>query len=563
MNRSFFGKYFSIILIGISIVLGIVGYSAYYTQSNIPYNFSDIAFAIIQLFPINGSFEPTTVNIPLNIARFLAPLSLASAIVQGFLILFSSRIKLRKIRRYKGHTIICGDAANNIQLARNLEGKGNKYVLLNSGRNTDKDVESNDPLLHIQIDQFTSSKLDSIGFYLSRYFIVSFENDTRSLLFVKELIQNIDLQKVSKPIDIIILFNNPEWNEYSADLGIIEQVMKNIVNHKYLNFRYLNYKDAAIRKIMISHAPDVYKPVTEVTADQLQICIIGMNKITERLIINLAVHSHYLNHKKLHIHLFPDCLEHFEQFEARYQLNNMLDFTSYPAGNLASFNQDIAAVYLTEQDETEILKAFTAFQMNDQLSDCPKIVLSETSYSVASLIRNKNVMLENIADEATVFGNIIDESIDRFAEIIHNDYLNHLEAIDPNMPTQRPWHTLSDEIRNRNRVQADHIIIKLRSLGCTIIPKNETAAICDFSKDHRLEDLSKTEHDRWSAYLYYKGWKPGKTRDDSKKVHTDLIPYEDLSEVKKTYDRNTILNIPNLINELGYVIIQNPDPPKN
>jgi hypothetical protein len=43
------------------------------------------------------------------------------------------------------------------------------------------------------------------------------------------------------------------------------------------------------------------------------------------------------------------------------------------------------------------------------------------------------------------------------------------------------------------------------------------------------------------------GWTHNKIRNDIKKQHTDLIPYAELSEETKQYDRNTIKNIPELL----------------
>ncbi len=555
MSRSFFRKNFSYLLIGLSVILAIIGYSIYFKRYNIPYTISDLAYAILRLFTIDGSFESTVVNLPLNIARFLAPVSLATAIIQGFLRLFSSKLKQRKMKSFREHIIVCGDASNNLQLVRNLTQRGKQNVLLNAKGPVNTEDTEHEELLQLKMEHPGAAALESIGFYKSRYFIVSYENDTRSLLFVKELIHAIDLQKVVKPLDVIILFNNPEWMEYSADLEIMEQVRDNVINHRHLTIRYLNYKDAAIRKIMISHAPDVYKPVTAMSDPQQQVCLVGYNEISERLIINLALHSHYINHLKLRIYLFADSTEGFKQFEARYQLRNMLEINSFPLEDLQDFDQAVAAIYLAERDETTLLKAFSAFQMNYILRPVPKIVLTDNPYPVASLIKKMPVVIENISEQATVFEHIIDESIDRFAEIIHNDYLKKLDSIDDTLPTQRSWHLLSDEVRNRNRIQADHIKIKIRSLGCIMVPENEPVTIYDLSTDERFEALSKTEHERWNAYMYYKGWKPGPVRNDARKIHTDLIPYEELSKIKKDYDRNTIRNIPDLVKELGYKII--------
>ena len=68
------------------------------------------------------------------------------------------------------------------------------------------------------------------------------------------------------------------------------------------------------------------------------------------------------------------------------------------------------------------------------------------------------------------------------------------------------------------------------------------------------EQLAKNVHEVWSAGRIADGWSYGNTRDDAAKTHPCLIPYEELSESEKAYDRNTALETLRLIVKLGYRI---------
>ena len=50
------------------------------------------------------------------------------------------------------------------------------------------------------------------------------------------------------------------------------------------------------------------------------------------------------------------------------------------------------------------------------------------------------------------------------------------------------------------------------------------------------------------------GWTYGEKRDDDKKHHPCLIPYSELSEEEKAYDRSTSFETLKLIVKLGYKI---------
>ena len=50
------------------------------------------------------------------------------------------------------------------------------------------------------------------------------------------------------------------------------------------------------------------------------------------------------------------------------------------------------------------------------------------------------------------------------------------------------------------------------------------------------------------------GWRHGPRRDDTAKQHPDLVPYQQLTESEKEYDRNTVIEALKAIIALGYEI---------
>ena len=65
------------------------------------------------------------------------------------------------------------------------------------------------------------------------------------------------------------------------------------------------------------------------------------------------------------------------------------------------------------------------------------------------------------------------------------------------------------------------------------------------------EVLSKNTHEVWAMGRIKDGWKYGEKRNDDLKETPCLIPYEQLSELEKKYDRETALNTLKLIVKLG------------
>ncbi|GAB6416351.1 RyR domain-containing protein [Bacillus luti] len=68
------------------------------------------------------------------------------------------------------------------------------------------------------------------------------------------------------------------------------------------------------------------------------------------------------------------------------------------------------------------------------------------------------------------------------------------------------------------------------------------------------ELISKNTHEVWANQRLQEGWRYGEKRDEDKKEHPCLIPYEELSEIEKNYDRRTSLETIKVILALGYEI---------
>lgn len=71
-----------------------------------------------------------------------------------------------------------------------------------------------------------------------------------------------------------------------------------------------------------------------------------------------------------------------------------------------------------------------------------------------------------------------------------------------------------------------------------------------------VEQMAKNVHEVWAETRIKQGWTYGKQRDDKLKTHPCLVPYEELPEDEKEYDRNTALGTLRLITKLGFRIIK-------
>ncbi|MCE8780269.1 RyR domain-containing protein [Bacteroides thetaiotaomicron] len=68
------------------------------------------------------------------------------------------------------------------------------------------------------------------------------------------------------------------------------------------------------------------------------------------------------------------------------------------------------------------------------------------------------------------------------------------------------------------------------------------------------ERIAENVHEVWAKARMDEGWTYGEKRDDIHKKHPCLVPYDELPEEEKEYDRNTAMNTIKMVKKLGFRI---------
>jgi hypothetical protein len=148
------------------------------------------------------------------------------------------------------------------------------------------------------------------------------------------------------------------------------------------------------------------------------------------------------------------------------------------------------------------------------------------------------------------------------AQAIHKSYLEREDIEGVAMgatAAMRPWEELSPDLQHANRAQAKDFTTKLRLIGCTIAPRSAHVPTFQLREDE-IEPLAIHEHNRWMAERTARGWRYGAERDDKRKLHPDLVPWERLAEKSRNRDRDAVRNLPTLyeaaLAEVGLQIVR-------
>ncbi len=145
------------------------------------------------------------------------------------------------------------------------------------------------------------------------------------------------------------------------------------------------------------------------------------------------------------------------------------------------------------------------------------------------------------------------ESDDALPRAIHDHYLGTMRRLDAAGGTPVPWGNLPENTRHANRAAADHMSVKLASIGCRL--QAGAGPVFTFS-NAEVDDLARMEHRRWSAERLLRGWRYANVRDNDRRLHPDLKPFEDLDEDGREKDRDVVRTMPEVLTLAGLSIVR-------
>jgi hypothetical protein len=125
------------------------------------------------------------------------------------------------------------------------------------------------------------------------------------------------------------------------------------------------------------------------------------------------------------------------------------------------------------------------------------------------------------------------------------------------------WELLDTEARELNLSAVDDIARKLLRIGLRMVPARDGAPLK--LRAEQIDLLAREEHLRWCEARRAQGWGYGPERDESRKLHPDLVSWEDLAEPRRELDRELVRALPEALRAVGrgVVALDDPDPARS
>lgn len=160
---------------------------------------------------------------------------------------------------------------------------------------------------------------------------------------------------------------------------------------------------------------------------------------------------------------------------------------------------------------------------------------------------------------AIIDKNVIDNVTDSKAPSYHAIYVTQIEDGDVeylNLETLMEDGIDKDVFKKAWKASGNYMVTASRiANGYNPQPINVEDIDLDANLEELTEAIAENAHDIWARARMDEGWTYGPVRNDDLKQHPDLVPYSQLPDSEKEYDRLMAMNTLRLVRRLGFDII--------
>jgi hypothetical protein len=152
---------------------------------------------------------------------------------------------------------------------------------------------------------------------------------------------------------------------------------------------------------------------------------------------------------------------------------------------------------------------------------------------------------------------LLETPVESVARLQQHDYVRLMLANGRQLgetPFLRPWEELSDDQREENREWARSVPAKLADVGAAVQEIVDWELELFQFTETEVERLAELEHERWFEWRRRHGWSHAAARDDDRKLHPGMVPWEQLGSDSRDVDREQVRNLPRQLARAGFEI---------
>ena len=153
---------------------------------------------------------------------------------------------------------------------------------------------------------------------------------------------------------------------------------------------------------------------------------------------------------------------------------------------------------------------------------------------------------------------LVGERPDHTVVVLSYDEAKHeITIFDPNSPNAEETYPIAQFEDAWNDSKNYLVTINTKDME-TYNPKPIDLSDVELTEDlnELREAIAENAHDVWAVERQAQGWTYGEQRDDNKKETPCMVPYSQLPDSEKTFDRDMAMNTLKLVKKLGYDLVK-------
>ncbi|NUM52303.1 MAG: NAD-binding protein [Candidatus Hydrogenedentes bacterium] len=551
---------FVLVSVVVSFALGCLGFWQYGRLHGHAYTVWDICYLSWQLFPLQSGAQPGTIPLSLEIARVIAPITTASALIgvsYGYLRELRRGERLSAIRN---HVVVCGLGRRGIQLAEECVAMGKRVVAIDAHSNTKSlpIVESGHVLL-VTGDATHLETLRRAGVHRAESLLALCGDDGTNIAIAmraRDLLAAASEHARPKRLRCVVQVMDFTFAALFKEHGVVQDTAGT------LDVALFNSYEAAARMLWRDRPLD-YEPIGENDPRSVRLVVFGLGQMGESVVVQAAKVCHLANGKRLRVTIIDRAADaRMRSLLVRYpRIDNVCDIeciemecddriTVNRLDEIVEIKDELTTIVVCLDNDSQNVQYAISLRRNLTSDAVPVHVRVTSDTGLSNLFRgagdSRNIFCFGSTGSTCTWEMANGEGLDALARAIHEDYVAHQRerGAKPGDSTVE-WDKLAPGLRDSNRQQADHLPVKLRALGYSVRHAHEVPGAVRVPED-RIETLARMEHHRWNAERFLAGWTLG-DKDVARRRSPYLVPYDELPDAVKQYDRDTVRNMPRLV----------------
>lgn len=535
----------------------------------------DVIYFDLQLFVLGAEplQDPGPYPWQLEVARFAAPLFTLLAVAEASRLLLAAQIRRLRARRARGHALVCGDSQFAHMLADRLFADGERVVVVRS--------EPFGPLEYRQRrylgvigDPTSAEVLRGAGLPQARAIYACTDDDDRNHAIANTASRLI--QDRRQPPGVYVQVHDPEMclSLQARRLGA--------AGSSRLRLDYFHVDDVAARALHRHH------PLPPAPGRPTKVLIAGDGAFRRALLVETARHwrarqadtpSELVTPLRVDL-VAPDASTELALAASRHPfLTTVCQVSAYDLDldGLVGLDQlgtdRYDRIYICAPDESSGLQFAldTPALWQGAASSVFVPVYRQAALAAAFHGDPRHDLLDEVHGKLRLYpvltracdARLIAEDLtERLARQIHHRYLHAQQraGVRPgDAPAMVDWSRLPESLRRANRAHVQDIAAKLLDLGCVVAPRHGgtgDASAAGQAIDDRIDELARLEHERWCRERRGEGWTYGEPRDDVRRRHPALRPWDELPPGVQEQNRQGIRALPDVLSDSGFELIR-------